>query len=279
MEDTFSQGAQAVGAFVETEAGFIGDMEKAHAEGNATITADQAQAYAEQQSKQRAHLGTMLANYTTTQVAMGNITAETGSKIVTEIESSFGIVEDRSASTFLAMAQDIDTAAASGGSALDNLSGDLNATLDDAVSTKRAMDGLAKQYTAELVDNFNQGKMNAEELRKALQAIPKRIETEVHTTYTSSGTQGDHTSDSQGHSGTRALGGPVASGMPYLVGEVGPELFVPSNSGTIIPNDRIQLGGTTIINHNYSLTYHGAGQSEGDASLALRTMDLLYGGR
>lgn len=34
----------------------------------------------------------------------------------------------------------------------------------------------------------------------------------------------------------RAAGGPVDSGMPYLVGERGPELFVPSNNGTILPH-------------------------------------------
>lgn len=33
----------------------------------------------------------------------------------------------------------------------------------------------------------------------------------------------------------RALGGPVASGGQYLVGELGPELFVPSRSGVILP--------------------------------------------
>jgi TP901 family phage tail tape measure protein len=39
----------------------------------------------------------------------------------------------------------------------------------------------------------------------------------------------------------RAMGGPVNSGKPYLVGEKGPELFVPRNNGGIIPNYR--LGG------------------------------------
>jgi TP901 family phage tail tape measure protein len=33
----------------------------------------------------------------------------------------------------------------------------------------------------------------------------------------------------------RATGGPVSSGQPYLVGENGPELFVPKNNGGIIP--------------------------------------------
>ncbi len=38
----------------------------------------------------------------------------------------------------------------------------------------------------------------------------------------------------------RAKGGPVMAGSPYIVGEVGPELFVPSSSGTIVPNNALQ---------------------------------------
>jgi len=45
----------------------------------------------------------------------------------------------------------------------------------------------------------------------------------------------------------RAGGGPVSSGRGYLVGEMGPELFVPSSGGgTIIPNN--QMGGGAKIN-------------------------------
>ena len=39
----------------------------------------------------------------------------------------------------------------------------------------------------------------------------------------------------------RAAGGPVSAGSPYIVGERGPELFVPGRSGSIVPND--SLGG------------------------------------
>jgi len=35
----------------------------------------------------------------------------------------------------------------------------------------------------------------------------------------------------------RAAGGPVSANTPYIVGERGPELMVPSGNGTIIPND------------------------------------------
>lgn len=45
----------------------------------------------------------------------------------------------------------------------------------------------------------------------------------------------------------RALGGPVMSGTPYIVGEIGPELFVPNQSGTIVPNSRLGGGATYNI--------------------------------
>lgn len=51
----------------------------------------------------------------------------------------------------------------------------------------------------------------------------------------------------------KAVGGPVASGTTYLVGEEGPELFTPSRSGYIIPNDELASGGSdTVINVVFS---------------------------
>ena len=47
----------------------------------------------------------------------------------------------------------------------------------------------------------------------------------------------------------RQNGGPVNAGQPYIVGEAGPELFVPNNSGRIVSNDALaQGGGGTTIN-------------------------------
>ncbi len=42
-----------------------------------------------------------------------------------------------------------------------------------------------------------------------------------------------------------ALGGPVYSGQSYMVGEKGPELFVPRSGGTIIPNNELSAAGVT----------------------------------
>lgn len=51
--------------------------------------------------------------------------------------------------------------------------------------------------------------------------------------------------------GTRASGGPVGAGKPYLVGEQGPELFVPGMSGAIIPNG---AGGASVtINQSFDV--------------------------
>lgn len=50
----------------------------------------------------------------------------------------------------------------------------------------------------------------------------------------------------------RAAGGSVTNDTPYLVGERGPELFIPSGSGTIIPNGQMKnMGGTTNVTNNY----------------------------
>jgi hypothetical protein len=53
----------------------------------------------------------------------------------------------------------------------------------------------------------------------------------------------------------RAMGGPVSGGSPYVVGEQGPELFVPHASGTIVPNNKMGGGsgsgsGSVTVNYN-----------------------------
>lgn len=58
---------------------------------------------------------------------------------------------------------------------------------------------------------------------------------------------------SSGNQFARAEGGPVASNTSYLVGERGPEMFVPSGAGTIIPTNNLadaMGGGGQTINYN-----------------------------
>ena len=69
--------------------------------------------------------------------------------------------------------------------------------------------------------------------------------------------------------GARAEGGPVSGNKTYLVGERGPELFVPNVAGTIVPNDELPSfgqglatmmggrggGGTTLRGQDIILAY------------------------
>lgn len=45
----------------------------------------------------------------------------------------------------------------------------------------------------------------------------------------------------------KASGGPVSAGTPYLVGERGPELFMPRTSGSIYPNDALGMSGANVV--------------------------------
>lgn len=45
----------------------------------------------------------------------------------------------------------------------------------------------------------------------------------------------------------RASGGPVRQGQPYVIGERGPELFVPNASGTVLPHAALAGGGSLPV--------------------------------
>lgn len=58
----------------------------------------------------------------------------------------------------------------------------------------------------------------------------------------------------------RATGGPVTGGSSYIVGENGPERFVPNNDGSIIPNRLLGGGGVTIYITGNQLLSQDAGE-------------------
>ncbi len=54
----------------------------------------------------------------------------------------------------------------------------------------------------------------------------------------------------------RAEGGPVAGGQPYIVGERGPEWFVPNRNGMVLPNG--MAPGGPVINQSITIDARGA---------------------
>lgn len=78
--------------------------------------------------------------------------------------------------------------------------------------------------------------------------------------------------------GPRAKGGPVRAGTGYLVGEIGPEYFVPNRSGRIVPNKELQPSPTassaaaTTITLSMTNHFHGGAKKE-EAMEVLRALD------
>ena len=68
----------------------------------------------------------------------------------------------------------------------------------------------------------------------------------MSTMNNSSVTAGGFGNGSSGFFTPRAIGGSVQAGQPYMVGERGMEMFVPNQSGAIVPNNRLAGGGVTI---------------------------------
>ena len=72
--------------------------------------------------------------------------------------------------------------------------------------------------------------------------------------------------------GARADGGPVSQGMPYLIGERGPELFVPGTSGAVLPNNKIGGGNVTV---NLIEDKRRAGQTQERDNNGARELDVF----
>ena len=85
----------------------------------------------------------------------------------------------------------------------------------------------------------------------------------------------------KGFSGARASGGPVSGGNAYLVGERGPEMFVPSSSGGIVPNGKLGGGGTkvelSVVNHIHGTSDPAAAAAEVVRRVEAKINELFRG--
>lgn len=52
----------------------------------------------------------------------------------------------------------------------------------------------------------------------------------------------------------KAIGGSVQAGQPYMVGERGPEMFVPNQSGSIVANNNMGAGSGVVVNQTINVT-------------------------
>ena len=72
------------------------------------------------------------------------------------------------------------------------------------------------------------------------------------------------------------LGGPVASGTPYMVGEQGMELFVPGAAGSIIPNNMLGGGAPIIVtNNNISAPTNNSSHQHSNISITDNQQEIV----
>lgn len=79
------------------------------------------------------------------------------------------------------------------------------------------------------------------------------------------------------YSGARQYGGPVSNGKPYLVGERGPEMFVPNGNGQIMTNKDLMGGGNQQQSNPVVINFNATGTIDDDfKAFVLNNTDLIY---
>ena len=232
------EGTTAVGSYINAAVGFEAEFTQAIQSGSAEQAQAVAANYADQAAQARASLGDQLVAFTLAYAQMHEVSDETTRAVLAQIEETFGTTGTIAATAMLDLEGNIKSAMSGGGEAVAGLGGKLNTTTDDAIDLKQKMDALKGEYIADIVSNAKSAQSDIEDVRHALDGIPKRVSIEIHTNYTSSGGGGAGAGGGgQGAApgfSARASGGPVETGTPYIVGEHGPELFVPDDSGDIL---------------------------------------------
>jgi len=136
-----------------------------------------------------------------------------------------------------------------------------------------AAGNLAATGISDMVDGFIEGEKSFSGLVESfLKGIAKMIVQQMIFNAISQTALGGYMGLS-----ARATGGPVARGSSYIVGERGPELFSPSSSGHITPNNK--LGGATTVNiNNYASAEVEVNETQsatGETTLDVKISDMV----
>lgn len=136
---------------------------------------------------------------------------------------------------------------------------------DDAISQMREIENAIRRVgstvTEELVAAFQKGRLDVSKIISAILTDLARLQIQRSITTPLFNALGGLFGAGGGAKGTptptpagtpfgnplpgRAIGGPVAANAAYLVGERGPEIFIPNGAGRIVPN--AGGGGSTIV--------------------------------
>jgi len=108
-----------------------------------------------------------------------------------------------------------------------------------------------KEEFEEAMDDLKDShKEKLKELKKHLKEVKKELEDFVNSKeYSKAKAYLAQESDYS----ARAVGGPISKNQPYLVGENGPELIIPNNSGRVIPNKNLESASQAGTQNNISI--------------------------
>ena len=129
----------------------------------------------------------------------------------------------------------------------------------DAEYAAQQMGNFTKGIEDAFVKFVQTGKISIKDLANSMIADFARVQAQKML----SGLFGGGTSGGGGMGGIfgflgglfKANGGQVQGNSPYVVGERGPELFVPQNAGKIVPNNALGSGGSSNTVNNTAVTY------------------------
>lgn len=137
---------------------------------------------------------------------------------------------------------------------LDGLTDSLTAAVTGAANFKDAMKSMAKSVVDSLIKMLIQKYI----VDAAFGAMVGFISPSSTTASTSTSFRGASQTGGyrggHGNFGHRAIGGSVQAGQPYMVGERGQEMFVPNQSGSIIPNNQLNGGGSVVVNQTINIS-------------------------
>jgi hypothetical protein len=126
---------------------------------------------------------------------------------------------------------------------------------DDVQNHLNDLDKIPAEKKTEIQALIDQGKFNEAQAEIDRLTRPRTLAVSVQFQTGASSIFGNvKAPDNTEHS---AAGGPVPAGVPRIVGELGPELFVPDSSGTIIPNNQLKSSGRFGTQVDASLTIYG----------------------
>ncbi len=114
-------------------------------------------------------------------------------------------------------------------------------------TVQQKMDDLAKTTMKNMSDSLMGVVKGTVKLKDAFKQMAASLITQAIQLFVIDKITGGFLSFAKGLTG-KAIGGSVQSGQPYMVGERGPEIFVPNQSGSIVPNKKMG-GGVTVINN------------------------------